>query len=384
MHLTKKTMLVTAMDYYKRGFSIIPIPAASKKASVHWKRYQDERPTEEQISEWFSKQYHQNIAVILGEVSGGLTCRDFDKMEAYEAWAQQHPDLASTLPTVETSQGMHVYFLSDYQGITHFSDGELRGKGGYCLLPPSIHPDGVQYEWIIPLGETIPSLDPNDSGLTEDIEDTEDIEEIEAIVIESTDDLDVKVDKAIQTTCPSQEKERNRKIFQFARYLKGFPEIENVPVKELKPYVRQWHQVALPYITTKSFDETWSDFTYGWAKVKWPHGKNTLQTAIDAALQAQEILPESAEFESVTQKLIRLCYEFQKIQGSEPFWISCRDAGDFMGLSRESAAKRLRMLVTEGILEEVEKHTTSRSTRYRYIALQPVQVVQTGGQDDPS
>ena len=40
--------------------------------------------------------------------------------------------------------------------------GELRG-GGYCLLPPSRHPDGPCYRWQNPLGD-LPVLDLQDAG----------------------------------------------------------------------------------------------------------------------------------------------------------------------------------------------------------------------------
>jgi len=58
--------------------------------------------------------------------------------------------LARTSPTVETARGRHVYFRGDFDGVQHLAGGELRGARSYCLLPPSLHPDGVNYRWIIP------------------------------------------------------------------------------------------------------------------------------------------------------------------------------------------------------------------------------------------
>lgn len=369
MLITQNTLLEYTLTYYNQGLSIIPIPAKSKEAQICWKRYQDERPAQEQIQEWFSGNENQNIAVVLGEVSKRLCCRDFDDIQSYQYWVGKYPNLAAMLPTVKTSRGRHVYFQSNHQGITKLTNGELRGKGGYCLLPPSMHPDGTQYEWIIQLGKTIPWIEPEEGGLTEDTEEAEDTEEIEAMVqFHSTEPLGIRIEKTIQATCPRQEGERNSNIFQFARYLKSFPELKDCDVKDLKPYVVQWHQKALPFIATKSFDETWSDFTYSLGRVKYPVGDSILQKAIAAALQAEDILPEAEGYEPDTQKLIRLCYELQALQGDQPFWLSCRDAGKFIGLSHESANKRLQMLVTEGILKAVVTHTKTKSTRHRYIA----------------
>jgi hypothetical protein len=94
----KKTILEQALEYYRRSWCIIPI-GKDKKAAVRWKQYQTNRPDEKQLQKWFSNG-KKNIAVVLGEVSNGLTCRDFDTMAEYEQWAQAYPDLAGTLPTV--------------------------------------------------------------------------------------------------------------------------------------------------------------------------------------------------------------------------------------------------------------------------------------------
>ncbi|MHC4498370.1 MAG: bifunctional DNA primase/polymerase, partial [Planctomycetota bacterium] len=95
-------------------------------------------------NQWFSKN-NRNIAVVLGPVSGDLVCRDFDSMAEYERWKQGYPELAKTLPTDRTADGMHVYFQARVEGIMHVDNGELRGSRCYCLLPPSVHPDGPTY-----------------------------------------------------------------------------------------------------------------------------------------------------------------------------------------------------------------------------------------------
>ena len=115
---------------------------------MRWKQYQSKPPDEQKLRKWFGRREELGMAVILGDVSGGLVCRDFDVMAGYDRWATDHPELAKTLPTVETARGRHVYFRSTYRGIKKLADGELRG-GGYCLLPPSRHPDGPLYRWLI-------------------------------------------------------------------------------------------------------------------------------------------------------------------------------------------------------------------------------------------
>jgi hypothetical protein len=144
-----------AAKYLLREWSIIPIRAYSgkKMPAVRWKLWQTERPSKAQLQQWFTRCRFKTpiigLAVICGPVSGGLVVRDFDTMEAYNRWAQDHPDLAATLPTVETNRGRHVYFIGTVTAIMYFADGELKG-GGYVCLPPTIHPSGITYKCIIP------------------------------------------------------------------------------------------------------------------------------------------------------------------------------------------------------------------------------------------
>ena len=145
-----KTKIDFALEYHKRGWCVIPIKSASKLPAVRWKRYQSQKPDEARLRKWFTDN-SRNIAVVLGPVSDDLVCRDFDTMAGYEQWAAAYPDLARKLPRVRTSKGMHVYFQAGVEGIKYQADGELRGLRGYCLLPPSIHPDGCVYQWEIPV-----------------------------------------------------------------------------------------------------------------------------------------------------------------------------------------------------------------------------------------
>jgi len=69
------------------------------------------------------------------------------------------------------------------------------------------------------------------------------------------------------------------------------------------------------------------------------------------------------------QRLARVCYELQQIQGNDPFWLSCRHAGAVLGLSHTQTARYIHRLVRDGVLKVVEEHTSNRATRYRYIEI---------------
>ena len=120
---------------------------------------------------------------------------------------------------------------------------------------------------------------------------------------------------------------------------------------------------------TKPFDETWADFAYGWKRVKYPKGEGMLKLATQKALEATIHLDAEKDYDSEEcQLLVRVCYELQQLQGKEPFWLSCYSAAWILGLSHTEANKRIQMLVADEILRVIEKNTTKRATRYRYIA----------------
>lgn len=375
-------LLKQALSYYHLGWSVIPIPHKSKKAIIQWKNYQQTSPDEGKMVHWFGNA-QVNMAVVLGKVSGGLTCRDFDEMDSYIQWAKTYLDLAKTLPTVKTSRGMHVYFLSDFDKIKKFDDGELRGNG-YCILPPSLHPSGIQYEWLIhPKSENLIKLNPEKSGFcnvvfTEETEDKEEIEDIEAISKKSYNVVtfeqlcsktQIFVDEAITATLPDKQGYRNFLIFQYCRWLKGNKEFAKCKARQLKLLVRRWHERALPFIGTKPFDETWADFAYGWQKVKYPKGENMLKKAVETALAAKNKLNVETNYDTEeVQLLIRICYELQLLQGEEPFFLSCRSAGKILGLSHTQANKYLQMIEADGIIHLIKKNTTEYATRYKFMA----------------
>jgi len=379
-------VLKAGLEYHNRGWCIIPIPYGQKKAAIEWKQYQTSRPDENQLVQWFGN-HKANIGLMLGAISGGLTCLDFDELGKYEQWKQAYPQFADRLPTVQTARGMHVYFRST-RTKTKKLDGLDIKASGYCMLPPSLHPDGKTfYRWLIePNGELI-ELSLKDLGIedfTEETEESEDIEDIEAIKgvssLSSVNDsvivfenLDVKVknyvNTAIKCTLPDKEGYRNFLFFQFCRWLKGHAEFEKCKAGQLKLVIKLWHEKALPIIGTKPFDETWADFCYGWTRVKYPKGKGELKIAVEKALNAQKNLTAEELYEIAEVKLlIRVCYELQALRKTESFWLSWGDAALILGVSVPTAGKWLSMLEADGIIKMTEGHTTKRATRYKFIA----------------
>ena len=70
--------------------------------------------------------------------------------------------------------------------------------------------------------------------------------------------------------------------FAFARELTGI--MPRAQADALPAIVRDWHEQALPFIRTKDFDESWTDFVTAWQRVERPAGQS-LRVAVDRALR---------------------------------------------------------------------------------------------------
>ncbi|MGI6405485.1 MAG: bifunctional DNA primase/polymerase [Syntrophaceticus sp.] len=144
-------MLKYAIEYLSRGWSVIPIAPRSKQppGKFSWKEFQERRATESEVRKWWDEWPQANIGIATGKVSG-IVVLDLDTMLAMET-AKENGIPRS--PTAATGSGYHVYLkhpgfsvlnavkLGDVKGL------DVRGDGGYVVVPPSIHPSGRRYKW---------------------------------------------------------------------------------------------------------------------------------------------------------------------------------------------------------------------------------------------
>ncbi len=404
LHSHDVSRLDVARAYLELGFCPIPIPRGSKKARCKWKRYQTKQPDDRTLRRWFGNGSQSSIALVLGNVSGGLVCRDFDDMRSYDFWAKQHSDLARTLPTVETGRpGRQVYAIADASQIgeydkayVEFADGELRLKDCYCLAPPSVHPNGHRYRFLIPFQESQPKIDLKSAGFdveyvaTESSREaqsqrrtTETTEAIELCGVKSTNQpqphngsvvsdalcCTAAIERAIAESLPLGLGKRNRQVFELARALKAIPALADAEPKNLKQYVCQWHRLALSVIGTKPFEETWIDFLRAWPRVKFPKGSKPIGLALHKAKESE---PPSCALEYEQPKLrilVALCRELQRGVGDGVFFLSCHTAARLFDLNPTTAWRWLFLLRSDGVLQLVKRGTQKgrRASRYRYL-----------------
>jgi hypothetical protein len=151
-----------AVRYVKRGWSVFPLWPWSKQPLVSsWAPYQNRLPSMDELVAWWHPEMgnpDSNIALVTGRLSG-IVSLDIDGAEGEKSIAGK--ELPRT-PCFESRPGHRQYlFAHPGQEVRNFEDKlpdvDFRGDGGYCLLPPSTHPKGTRYVWIVSPDECEPA-----------------------------------------------------------------------------------------------------------------------------------------------------------------------------------------------------------------------------------
>ena len=164
--------LVTyACSYIKLGWSVIPIEPRGKKPLIKWEKYQKEKATEDQIKKWWVKYPNANIGIITGTISEIIVI-DIDSAKGQEEYTVKLGELHNTISQrTGKKDALQLFFKHPrdrkYQNKAGLlPDVDIRADGGYVIVPPSIHPNGKTYKWVI---------DPIDMGLNDLLDLPEDI-----------------------------------------------------------------------------------------------------------------------------------------------------------------------------------------------------------------
>ena len=347
--------LSAALDYRRRGLSVVSIADGTKRPDRDWQPYQTRLATDAEIASWFAGCRRRGVAIITGQVSGGLVIRDYDDLHAYRTWSTSYPDLASMLPTVATKRGRHLYFTTADTTHRELADGEYRGERHLTLAPPSWHPDGGQYTWTIALPDgPLPFIiDPVKAGLlppdvfvtgkdhaTQDTQETQDIHVYDG----PPPFVGGEIERAIADTLPPGPGKRWSCLFRFAQHLR-FLSSGELPPAQLEAVVREWLHRAV-HARTRDWDENWQDFCVGYLEAAQPPG-GKLRLAAVAARQA--ILPKD--------KLIAVCRTLAAPDGR--FFLSCATGAKPTGLSPDTVHRLLAVLQVEQrvkLLQVGDKH----------------------------
>ncbi len=138
--------------YYEAGYSVIPNPYASKKGITGWSKFCDVMPDSAQVQAWNDKLKDTNIALCLGDASK-VICLDVDTNDP--AILAYFDHVLTPSPAVRYgSKGFCAFYKYDERFsnniVVNTIDGpvlELFVRKKKIVLPPSKHPDGMDYRW---------------------------------------------------------------------------------------------------------------------------------------------------------------------------------------------------------------------------------------------
>ena len=138
-----------ALNYLRKGWSIIPIQKGSKLPAISsWTRYQTQLPTEQEVEDWWTLNPEANIALICGKISGVIVV-DIDSGHGIPD--TKGLELPPTLSSKTGGGGTHLIYKWR-QGLIGAKVGirtlvDIRSDNSYIVLPPSLHASGNHYEW---------------------------------------------------------------------------------------------------------------------------------------------------------------------------------------------------------------------------------------------
>lgn len=174
--------------------------------------------------------------------------------------------------------------------------------------------------------------------------------------------ISVKIlDELPKTAIPTGYGQRNRCLFELARYLKrAYPEATS---DDFQPLVFEWFNRYNAHIKTKDVWITLADFQNCLTNIKFLDGE-----ALKVALELQTELPEwmaSQCYGPKGEALLKICCALAKFHAPHPFFLSARKAGELIGLHFTDCSSLLRALASRGYLECLDKGTRYKAATYR-------------------
>lgn len=162
------TLQQEAYALYDAGFNVFPQPIGHK-GGLPWKRLQYSRLSRNDKNYGLRNLFagECNVAVMCGITSNNLFVLDCESIEIFHYHLQQMIDRKLPIWAVKTARGGHIYLCAE-NGEVHnielgiLTDTEVKARNGYVLAPPSIHPSGVAYTWVVRQGDAPPIVDVND------------------------------------------------------------------------------------------------------------------------------------------------------------------------------------------------------------------------------
>ena len=322
--MNKDAMIRSALDYKKQyGFSVIPITPSTKKPWIYWEKHQTEYATDEEIKQWFEDRPNSMVGVVTGKLSD-LDVIDVDGTEIPQKLGDILGEDSGRIPHTKTPRGGQHLFFKHQEGVRNRTNiwkaekdetmVDVRGEGGYAVLPPSCNGIGKEYKWIFSLANERPTFP----------------EELLKIVSD-TDEQGKSIIRDIKFT----QGNRDDSIFHLANSLRR----SGMPREEAEPYVL--NQASLcdpPFPEREALAKLESAYKRG-TRDDVPVSNTVDKPISEATVEIRQGIREWVEIEVVPGQSFHVRDAHEVVNAREPN-------------EKKAVSKELNRLVEKGILEK--------------------------------
>ena len=140
-----------ALQYLAKGLSVIPLAPKQKGPKLAgWSVFCDKQMMPDFAQKFFGKEH--NIGLCLGSASG-LMAVDIDTDDA-DLLKKIEKIIPNSPVKKRGKKGYTAFYIYEGQTSCSFKKGDagidILSAGRQTVLPPSIHPSGISYEWLTP------------------------------------------------------------------------------------------------------------------------------------------------------------------------------------------------------------------------------------------
>jgi hypothetical protein len=159
-------LLREALGFARLGWAVFPVvgkePPVAGAGRLAWSRASSS--DSEELVELFGR-HPEATGIGLDAGKSGLVVIDADRLPALSEWLGDDVELldAAHGPKLHGRRDRASWIFAQPAGepiaCPDHPGGEIKGAGGYVVLPPSLHPDiSARYEWIVEPAGDVPAL----------------------------------------------------------------------------------------------------------------------------------------------------------------------------------------------------------------------------------
>lgn len=144
------TIQRTALNLHKRGLNVLPVIRGTKQPYLLRPFYFQRLTPGYTFKKIFSDA--KNLAIMTGHTSGNLIAIDCDTPHAFSAIGTELTSRNLTAWAYTSARGgSYLFRLAEGEAAntkSSWENVEIYGRQQYVVVPPSVHPTGVIYQWI--------------------------------------------------------------------------------------------------------------------------------------------------------------------------------------------------------------------------------------------